>query len=179
MKSYKLIVAYDGSDYFGWQAQTHKPSIAGELDRAFKMVFKRDMRVLGASRTDAGVHALGQVVRIKTDVAIDAQRLKWAWNNALPATIVIRSLELVDNSFNPFCAVVQKTYYYHFFTEQPLPFLQRYGYYHPYKINMNLLNDALQFFVGTHDFCSFKSSDDMRVIMPIALRSRDKNFCVI
>jgi tRNA pseudouridine38-40 synthase len=162
MKSYKLIVAYDGSDYYGWQAQTDKPSVAQALNSAFHTVFKKEMKVLGASRTDAGVHALGQVVRIKTDLALSPERLQWAWNNALPADIIIRSLKLADESFNPFCQVSQKTYFYHFFIERPLPFIQRYGYFYPYAVDMNLLQQALQVFVGTHDFCSFKSSEDTR-----------------
>jgi tRNA pseudouridine38-40 synthase len=162
MKVYKLIIAYDGSDYYGWQTQLEKPSVAAALNNAFATVFKSEMRILGASRTDAGVHAMGQVARIKTDLNITPDKLKWAWNNALSPDITIRSLELVDESFNPFCDVSQKIYYYHFFVERPMPFIQRYGYYYPYKINFDLLNKALQFFVGTHDFCSFKSSEDTR-----------------
>ena len=162
IKIYKLIIAYDGSDYFGWQDQPEKPSVARALNHAFTTVFHTDMKVLGASRTDAGVHALGQCVRIKTNLAIAPDRLKWAWNNALPADIMIRSIELVDDSFNPFCQVEQKIYYYHFFTERPLPFVQRYGYFYPYTIDFDLLRQALQFFVGTHDFCSFKNSEDTR-----------------
>ena len=162
MKIYKLIIAYDGSDYYGWQDQPEKPSVARALNNAFAAVFKSEMRILGASRTDAGVHAMGQVARIKTELSIPPAQLKWAWNNALPPDIMIRSLELVDESFNPFCQVSQKTYYYHFFTERPMPFIQRYGCYYPYKIDFDLLQQALQFFVGTHDFCSFKSSEDTR-----------------
>ena len=162
MQSYKLIIAYDGSDYYGWQAQPEKPSIAQALNNAFTKVFKSEMRILGASRTDAGVHAMGQVARIKTDLVITPDKLKWAWNNALPPDIMIHSLELVDDSFNPFCNVQQKIYYYHFFIERPLPFIQRYGYYYPYKVDFDILTKALQFFVGTHDFCSFKSSEDTR-----------------
>ncbi len=159
---YKLIIAYDGSDYSGWQAQNHKPSIAAALNHAFKIVFKHEMKVLGASRTDAGVHALGQVARIQTDLAISADKLKWAWNNALPTDIIIRSLEIAGDSFNPFCNVEQKIYHYHFFTERPLPFTQRYGYFYPYKLNFDILKQALSFFVGTHDFASFRSSEDTR-----------------
>lgn len=162
VNTYRLIIAYDGSNYSGWQAQDHKPSIATALNHAFKKVFKIDIKVLGASRTDAGVHALGQVARIKTNLAIPAEKLKWAWNNTLPADIAIRSLESVDDSFNPFCNVEQKIYHYHFFTERPLPFIQRYGYFYPYKIDLELLKSALQTFVGTHDFASFRSSEDMR-----------------
>ena len=162
MKVYKLIIAYDGSDYYGWQDQPEKPSVAQALNNAFAAVFKSEIRILGASRTDAGVHAMGQVAHIKTDLNIPADKLKWAWNNALPPSITIRSLELVDESFNPFCDVSQKIYYYHFFVERPMPFIQRYGCYYPYKIDFDLLHKALQFFVGTHDFCSFKSSEDTR-----------------
>jgi tRNA pseudouridine38-40 synthase len=162
MKTYKLVIAYDGSSYFGWQNQHHKPSIAAALNNAFKTVFKSEIKVLGASRTDAGVHAFGQIARIKTDLAIAPDKLKWAWNNALPADIMIRSLELVDDTFNPFCNVKQKIYYYHFFTERPSPFIQRYGYFYPYKIDFDMLKKTLQFFIGTHDFCSFKNSEDTR-----------------
>jgi len=162
MKSYKLTIAYDGSHYSGWQTQDHKPSVAGALNKAFSNVFKHEMRILGASRTDAGVHALGQVARIKTDLIIAADRLKWAWNNALPGDITIRSLEEVADTFNPFCNVETKIYHYHFFVERPLPFIQRYGYFYPYKIDFDLLKKALNFFVGTHDFASFRNSEDTR-----------------
>lgn len=162
MKVYKLVIAYDGTDYFGWQELPEKPSIAAALNNAFTKVFKYPIKVLGASRTDAGVHALGQIARIKTDLDITSEKLQWAWNNALPADITIRSLELVDDSFNPFCNVKQKIYHYHFFTERPFPFVQRYGYFYPYKIDFDMLQQALQSFVGTHDFCAFKSSEDVR-----------------
>ncbi|HLJ30942.1 MAG TPA: tRNA pseudouridine(38-40) synthase TruA [Candidatus Babeliales bacterium] len=162
MRTFKLVVAYDGTDYFGWQALPEKPSIAAALNKSFARVFKSEIKVLGASRTDAGVHALGQVVRIKTDLDIAADKLKWAWNNSLPADIAIRSLEEVESTFNPFCDVAQKIYHYHFFTERPLPFTQRYGYFYPYKIDFDTLERALQFFVGTHDFRAFRSNEDTR-----------------
>lgn len=162
MKTYKLVIAYDGSDYFGWQGQVDRPSVVQTLENAFKLVFKKEITVLGASRTDAGVHAVGQVARVKTDLEIATSTLQWAWNNALRNGIVIRSLECVEDSFNPFCDVVQKTYYYHFFLERPLPFMQRYGYYFPFKTDTELLKKALECFVGTHDFVAFRSSEDQR-----------------
>lgn len=162
IKTYKLIIAYDGSDYSGWQTQEHAPSVAGALNHAFKTVFKHEMKVLGTSRTDAGVHAVGQVARIQTDLTITAERLQWAWNNALPTDITIRKLELVDNSFNPFCNVEQKIYHYHFFTARPLPFIQRYGYFYPYRLDFDLLKETFNLFIGTHDFASFRNSEDTR-----------------
>jgi tRNA pseudouridine38-40 synthase len=162
MKTYKLIVSYDGSDYYGWQAQTHRPSVASALNNAFKRAFKKEISVLGASRTDAGVHALGQVVRVKTDLPMTPEKLRWAWNNVLPPSIMIRSLQLVEDSFNPFCSVLYKIYYYHIFLERPLPFVQQYGYYYPYPLDIQVFKKALHFFVGTHDFSSFRSSEDVR-----------------
>jgi tRNA pseudouridine38-40 synthase len=169
-KTYKLIVSYDGSAYSGWQVQHGKPSIAETMNHLFARVFKKEIKVLGASRTDAGVHALGQVVRVKTDLSITPEKLRWAWNNSLPEDISIRSLELVDDTFNPFCHVQQKIYYYHFFLERPSPFLQRYGYYHAYPTDIQLLEQALQCFVGTHNFASFRSSEDTR---PDTIRTID------
>lgn len=161
-KTYKLIIAYDGTNYFGWQAQNHKPSIAQALNTAFKTVFKSEIKVLGASRTDAGVHARGQVARIKTDLPLSAEKIKWAWNNTLPADIEIRSIELIEDSFNPFCNVQQKIYHYNFFIERPSPFIHRYGYFYPFPLNFDILKRALEFFVGTHDFASFRSIQDLR-----------------
>lgn len=162
MKSYKLTIAYDATGYYGWQAQVNKPSIAHTINQAFTRAFKKEMRVLGTSRTDAGVHALGQVARAKTDLIIDSERLRWVWNNSLPSEIMIRSLEVVDDSFNPFHDIEQKIYCYHFFLDRPFPFIQRYGYFYPYKIDRDLLQQALQFFIGTHDFASFRSVHDTR-----------------
>lgn len=177
MKTYKLIIAYEGTDYYGWQDQPEKPSVAGALNKAFSTVFKSEMRILGASRTDAGVHAMGQIARIKTDLAISPDKLKWAWNNSLPLDIKIRSLTLIDETFNPFCEVTQKIYYYHFFIERPTPFIQRYGYYFPYKINFDLLKQAFNYFVGTHDFCSFKSSEDTRENTIRTIDSIELEYC--
>ncbi|HEB41881.1 MAG TPA: tRNA pseudouridine(38-40) synthase TruA, partial [Candidatus Dependentiae bacterium] len=116
MNRYKLVIAYDGTDYCGWQEQKDKPSITSVLKKTFNSVFGKEISIVGASRTDAGVHALGQVALGRTDlVAIPAERLQRAWNNVLPAHIVIRSLDQAVPSFHPFYNVEQKTYHYHFF----------------------------------------------------------------
>ncbi|MGB8366856.1 MAG: tRNA pseudouridine(38-40) synthase TruA [Candidatus Babeliales bacterium] len=162
MNRYKFVVAYDGTDYFGWQEQKNKLSIVGELKKAFKYVFDKEISIVGASRTDAGVHALGQVALCRTDLAISVQQLQWAWNNVLPSSIVIKSLEQAKLLFHPFYRVEQKTYHYHFFLNRPLPFLSRYGWYYPYAIDHAILKQALNFFVGTHNFASFRNGEDTR-----------------
>jgi len=162
MNHYKLVIAYDGTDYCGWQEQKNKPSITEALKKAFGLVFAKEVSILGASRTDARVHALGQVALCKTGLDIPIQKMKQAWNNALPANIMIRSLQQKSPPFHPYYNVKQKTYHYHFFLNRPLPFLSRYGWYYPYSIDGAMLKKALDFFIGTHDFVSFRSSEDIR-----------------
>ncbi|MBN1549346.1 tRNA pseudouridine(38-40) synthase TruA [Candidatus Babeliales bacterium] len=158
--TYKLTVAYDGANYHGWQEQQGYPSIYGALAETFQATFNVPCRLFGASRTDAGVHALGQVVRLQTDLEIDSYRLMDAWNNRLPEAMVIRDIQQVDASFHPCHNVKQKTYWYHVFTERPVPFFVRYGWYVRLPLNKKKLHDALQVFIGEHDFRSFISTGE-------------------
>lgn len=164
MNTYKLILSYDGTAYQGWQVQPVAPTVAGTLANIFKKVFNHEVVILGASRTDAGVHALGQVVRVRTPLTIDPIKLKEAWNNALPNDIMIRDVQRVEQ-FHPHVGVVQKTYWYHLFTKRPLPHLARYGWWAP-EITMHVdwdqFEKALQQFVGTHDFSAFARIEDER-----------------
>lgn len=162
MNRYKLIIAYDGTRYYGWQAQKQLPSIAATLESCFHKVFNRAISIRGASRTDAGVHAMGQVATFKTDLLIDTEQLKHAWNNRLPSDIVIRSIQLVPLEHNIYNNIIAKTYYYHFFLKRPLPFVHNFGWYIDKPVDIEKLKAGLQTFVGTHDFRSFCSSEDTR-----------------
>jgi tRNA pseudouridine38-40 synthase len=168
---YKVVVAYDGTDYYGWQKQPDVPTIASILEQRFKSVFKKDIHLIGASRTDAGVHALGQVASFSLDTPISADNLLRAWNNALPPAIVIRSLEEVEE-FHPQRYVKEKTYYYHFFEQRPLPYRARFGYFNG-PVDAQKLRSALQLFEGTHDFRSFctgyEAESTIRTIRAISL----------
>lgn len=155
MNQYRLIIAYDGTDYSGWQVQPDQSAVANILQNTFTHVFNTPIKIIGASRTDAGVHAVGQVAVVITDLAIDAEKMLKVWNDHLPADIMIRSLIPVDASFHPQRNVKQKTYWYHIFPNRPLPFIQRYGYHFKYPFDHVKLYKALQVFVGTHDFRSF------------------------
>ena len=161
MNRYKLTIAYDGTNYFGWQDQPQVPTVSAVMQSTFKKVFGRSVIVLGASRTDTGVHAMGQVALVRTDLAITPEKLRWAWNNALPSDIIIRSLVPAPELFHPFYNVVQKTYYYHFFPQRPLPFVQRYGWHYRAGIDIDKLSQVLSVFEGTHDFRSFCTGDEM------------------
>lgn len=155
IKTYKIILAYDGTAYHGWQTQNNCRSIAGTLHHTFQQTFKRPAHIVGASRTDAGVHALGQTMRLTTDLSLDAHTLRYAWQNLLPKDIVIRSLEEIDPSFHPQRKVKTKIYHYHFCTERPLPFISRYVWFYRPLLDIQKLETCLQQFIGTHDFRSF------------------------
>ena len=82
MQNYKMIIFYDGTDFNGWQIQPDAPSICETLQKCFHSVFKKEVKILGASRTDTGVHALGQIASFKTDLDIQPERIAEAWNNS-------------------------------------------------------------------------------------------------
>ena len=159
MKRYKAVIAYDGTDYSGWIQQKERPSIVQTLQDSFVAVFGKPIRILGASKTDAGVHALGQVAIFETDIQVDPCKMLYAWNNLLPSSILIRSL-VHDDQFHPHYLVKQKIYYYHLFADRPLPFVARYGYFVSCPVDWQAFKDALQLFVGTYDFSAFYTGND-------------------
>lgn len=167
MKHYKIIVAYDGTHYAGWQIQPNALSIVQALQDSFFGLFNRKIKLLGASRTDAGVHAQGQVAAFSTDIQISSQRLLSVWNRCLPQDILIRHLEMCEPHFNPRFQVKQKIYHYNFFIERPHPFHARYGTYYPYSLDLEKFRKCLALFVGTHDFRSFCTGDYSNTIRTI------------
>lgn len=158
---YKIIVAYDGTDYHGWQIQQGQRTVVGVLQETFKRAFSHDVHIIGASRTDAGVHAQAQVAACTTDLKIDPIQLHHAWQNVLPDSILITEVTQVALDWNPRHNVKQKTYTYDIFQERPLPFAARYGWYYRYPVAIDRLKECLALFVGTHDFRSFCTGDDM------------------
>lgn len=160
MKRYKLVIAYDGTDYCGWQAQPRTKTVAGTLQDAIKRVFGNQIVIIGASRTDSGVHAQGQIATCFADFPASPELIMHAWNNQLPPAIYIRSLEIVADNHSIFAHIAYKTYHYRLFFTRPCPFQTRYGWRVPRRINTTLLANALQVFVGTHDFRSFSTGDD-------------------
>ena len=164
MNTFKLVIAYDGTGYNGWQEQPGLPTIEGLFKKRLRDVFKKEIPFTGASRTDAGVHAFGQVARIQFDLDITPSHVKHVLNNALPTGISVRSVEQVPDTFHPRVGVAQKVYYYHFFTEQPMPFVSRYGIYLPklQSTQLDTFKEALLVFKGTHDFRSFVTGEQGR-----------------
>jgi tRNA pseudouridine38-40 synthase len=167
-KNWKLIVAYDGTDFHGWQMQPGLRTIQGELQEALERVTGEAPLPQGSGRTDAGVHALGQVASFALEAGIPAENLVLALNRTLPEAIRVVSAERVAEGFHARHSTVAKTYEYRIFLERPgveaprlicPPFLARYVYSFPWPLDLSALQAAAGYFVGTHDFLSFAATD--------------------
>lgn len=159
---YKLIISYDGTNYNGWQAQDDVPTVTTTLQKKFKKIFNTNVILVGASRTDGGVHAIGQVAIARTNLEIDPRRLLYAWNNLLPEDIVIKSLEVATPEFHPMKKVKQKIYFYDFCLQRPTPFNYRYSWFYHWPVNIEKLQACLEVFVGKYDFRSFSTGQEMK-----------------
>ncbi len=158
MQRYKLTVAYDGTDYAGWQWQDNSPTIERALRQAVSKAFKythQNFYLVGASRTDAGVHAKGQVVRLCIPINVPPTKLLSILNNALPSDIIITEAQNADEHFHPQHAVISKKYTYTIFTRRPLPHLQRHGWFFYYPFDYEIVRKALTLYIGTYDFRMF------------------------
>lgn len=158
---YRIVVAYDGTVYQGWQRQPDVITVVFVLEKAFARVFGHTINILGASRTDAGVHACGQVASFTIPAYIPPEKIKFAWNNVLPDDVVIRQVDEAPLSFSPMHDVQSKTYLYHFFIARPLPFIGRYGWHVHRPVDLEKLQEVFKVFIGTHDFRSFCTGYDM------------------
>lgn len=159
LKTFKIILAYDGTNYFGWQKQIEHVTIEGEIIKACKKLFTNEALVLGSSRTDSGVHALGQVVAIKVDTNIPVRKIAHALNAHLPEDIVVQSAEEVEEGFHPRYYAVEKTYVYRIYNaKMPLPQHMRYSAHFYEPLDLQLMRQACSYFIGTHDFFAFSSA---------------------
>lgn len=158
-KRYKLKVAYDGTEYAGFQIQPNAPTIQGEIEQALHTMTKgKAIRIHGAGRTDAGVHAKGQVVHFDFPGAIPAENMKKALNALTSDAIAILETEIVDDRFHSRYLAKGKMYQYHVDNRMVADPLKRlYAYHHPYTMNVEKINRALKGIEGTHDFTSFSS----------------------
>ena len=161
MRRIKLVVAYDGTDYNGWQVQPGFPTIQGILEEVFTTIEKRPVHVAGSGRTDAGVHALAQVAAVTLTNSIPVANLRKALNRLLPHAIRIISVEETAADFHPRFDARSKTYEYRIVrTEVCSPFERRYVHHHPYPMDDQLFIAAAPWFEGEYDFSAFAASDD-------------------
>lgn len=151
-----LRVAYDGTNYHGWQLQPNAATIEGELNRALCALTGEEIVVTGASRTDAGVHALGNVAVFDTTSRIPAEKFSYALNQRLPEDIVIQSSKQVADDFHPRHCDCRKTYEYDILNRTfPLPAYRNTAYFLYGTLNIEAMRQACQAFLGEHDFAYF------------------------
>src|SRR5215467_8425549 len=159
MRHFKLTIAYDGTDFHGWQMQTNKPTIQGEIVDVLQRLTQEKIYVHGAGRTDAGVHALGQVASFHTHSALSAQEFQRAMNALLPPVIRIVRAEEVGPDFHARWSARCKTYRYRLYRGKVVPpALWRYVLHYPFPLDEDAMRDAARRFVGTHDFAAFAAS---------------------
>jgi tRNA pseudouridine38-40 synthase len=160
LQTWKLTLAYDGAGFSGWQVQPGEPTIQDELRKALGRVTGESPLPQGSGRTDAGVHALGQVASFALHARIPRDNLHLALNRTLPQSIRILQAEIVPATFHARHSAVAKTYEYRIFRGSICPpFLARYVHACPWPMDVNALQMSAQLFVGEHDFLSFAATD--------------------
>src|SRR5262249_47675241 len=159
MRYFKLTIAYDGTDFHGWQIQKNKPTVQGEIVSVLRRLTQENVQLLGAGRTDAGVHALGQVASFRTKSALSALEFQRALNALLPATIRIVEMEETGPDFSARWSAKGKVYRYRIYRGKVVPpLLWRYVLHYPFPLDEEAMKRAAARFVGVHDFTSFAAS---------------------
>ncbi|HOE57599.1 MAG TPA: tRNA pseudouridine(38-40) synthase TruA [Bacillota bacterium] len=186
MRNIKLIIEYDGTNYCGWQTQKNGPSIQAEIEKSLEKLTGEAVRIHGSGRTDAGVHARGQVANFMTDSTIPGDKFSYALNNLLPRDIVIKDSTEVSPDFHArFCAVGKKYSYLVLNSRFPTALLRNYAYHINYceRLDIEKIKKAAEAFIGTHDFSGFmaagsKITDAVRTIYDISVENEKNLICI-
>jgi len=156
LHNYKLLIAYDGTRYCGWQIQPNGVSIQELIEKQLSTILQQEVKIAGSGRTDSGVHALGQVAHFFLEKTIDCYRVSGSLNSLLPPDIRILSLESVPQHFHARYSAVGKIYRYHLFLDPVLsPFRRLYCWHLGARFDLERMRQAVPFFLGEHDFTSF------------------------
>jgi len=182
-RTLKFIIAYDGAPFAGWQSQSHGNTIQDHLEHVFKRVAGRPVRVHGAGRTDAGVHALAQCVHVDVDKALVPARWTEALNALLPPTIRVMRCRYVSNEFHARISAKGKIYRYRIWSAPVLPPFEYSRAWHITRpLDLNVLKRAANHFAGTHDFAGFAANrgktEESTIRTIHSVRVRQKGPCV-
>lgn len=181
MGNIKLIIEYDGTGYHGWQSQANAVTVQDVIEKAIKNLIGEECSLIGSGRTDTGVHALGQVANFFTKSNIPPEKFSYALNNILPKDIVIRSSEEVPEDFHARYDAKGKKYRYIIYnSKQRSALLRNRAYFVSHPLDINLIEEAADHFIGTHDFAAFRASDSsvkssVRTISDIWVKREDEN----
>ena len=184
MRNIKLTIEYDGKDFNGWQKQPNKLNIQGTIEQGIKSITNEDVELNASGRTDAGVHALGQVANFKTNSQIPIEKFAIAINSRLKKSIVIKKAEEVDERFHSRLNCKKKTYRYIINNTPEGTAIYRYLETHiPQKLDVNNMKKAIKYFEGEHDFKAFKASgtsskSSVRTIYKTELYEKDNKIYI-
>ena len=157
MRNIKLVLEYDGTDYHGWQTQPNLPTIQGTLEKTLAKLTKTSIRVIGAGRTDTGVHAEGQVANFHTDSRIPVLGIQNGLNALLPRDIVVCSAIEMPTEFHARFSATSRRYRYTILDRgYPSALLRQTSYFRPKRIDVSGINNLCQILIGRHDFSSFQ-----------------------
>lgn len=155
-RNFRLTLMYDGTSFCGWQRQKQQTTVCGELERAISVITRQNVSVTGVSRTDAGVHAKSYTANVFLDTDTDAGILLKGINALLPEGIALCSIDLCDDNFNARFDVKNKTYIYKIDNSiYGNVFEKRYAWHYKFSLDISKMQQAAQYFVGTHDFSAF------------------------
>ena len=169
---YKLIIAYDGTHYSGWQVQKGQTSIQALIQAALQTALRHPLDLTGSGRTDAGVHALGQTAHFDTEEFFEKDLLRASLNALLPPDIRIKDIVPVAPDFHARYSAKSKIYYYHLHLDRVLdPFQRLYRYQFRAKLDLDLLKKAALLFLGTHDFTSFANEKASKTVSRDPIRT--------
>jgi tRNA pseudouridine38-40 synthase len=172
MRTLRFQVAYDGTDFHGWQVQPGLSTIQGVLEEIIASIEGKPVHVAASGRTDAGVHALAQVAAVSLENPIPPDNFRRAVNRLLPPAIRINHVSEVSLEFHPRFHALRKTYEYRIYRDEVCsPFERRYVYHHPYPLDEAAISDAAPLLEGEHDFSAFASSDDRDELEPCKVRT--------
>ena len=162
-RNIKLTLEYDGENYHGWQRQPQVPTIQGTIEASLAEIVREKVNLIGSGRTDAGVHARGQVANFKTKSRIPLRNLKAALNGLLPKDIVIKHAVQVPDDFHARYGAKSKLYRYTILNASiSSPFSRKYAYFFPCHLDVAAMKRAAKFLVGRHDFSSFRGTGTAR-----------------
>lgn len=174
MQRYKVTISYDGTAFSGYQVQPNKRTVQSVIEAVLSKIHKgKDVRIFASGRTDAGVHAKGQVIHFDSELAIPEERWRTALNSMLPSDISVLSVKKVNAQFHARFNATGKEYRYQLsLSRQRDPFLRNYVYHFPYALDMEAMNEGSKYLIGTFDFTSFCSAkteveDKIRTIKEI------------
>jgi tRNA pseudouridine38-40 synthase len=185
VRNIKLIIEYDGTAFHGWQIQPGLKTIQGVIKGQIDQITQGDVNLIGAGRTDAGVHAFGQVANFQTESTIDLLALQRGLNSLLSPDIVIKGIEEVKEDFHARFSARRKTYEYHILNRAfASAFLKAYAWFIPHQLDLAAMEKCGRLLIGSHDFSSFRASGDesrhsIREVIRFEIESREGDLIVI